>query len=50
MEREKGRNNAAGLFGVFKIPSDVQIRNLLDAVDPNHFSPADRHGERSEGD
>ena len=32
MQREKGQNNAPGLFGVERIPSDGQIRNLLDPV------------------
>ena len=40
MERRKGRNNAASLFGVTEIPSDQQIRNLLDPVPPsNLFEP-----------
>ena len=34
MQRNKGQNNAQGLFGVERIPSDGQIRNLLDPVDP----------------
>jgi hypothetical protein len=34
MERNKGQNNAQGLFGVERIPSDGQIRNLLDPVNP----------------
>ena len=34
MQRRKGHNNAASLFGVERIPSDGQIRNLLDPVDP----------------
>jgi hypothetical protein len=34
MQRRKGHNNAEGLFGVERIPSDGQIRNLLDPVDP----------------
>jgi len=33
MQRKKGQNNAQGLFGVERIPSDGQIRNLLDPVD-----------------
>jgi hypothetical protein len=35
MEKRQGRNNAKSLFGVEKIPSDAQIRNLLDPVDPS---------------
>jgi len=34
MQRKKGENNAQGLFGVEQIPSDGQIRNLLDPVEP----------------
>lgn len=32
MQDKHGRNNAASLFGVEQIPSDPQIRNLLDPV------------------
>jgi hypothetical protein len=34
MQRKKGVNNTQGLFGVERIPSDGQIRNLLDPVEP----------------
>jgi len=34
MQRKKHKNNARSLFGVLKIPTDVQMRNILDAVDP----------------
>ena len=34
MQRKKGQNNAHGLFGVERTPSDGQIRNLLDPVEP----------------
>ena len=34
MQKDKGRNNASALFGVHQIPSDPQIRNLLDPVNP----------------
>jgi len=37
MQRKHGQNNAQGLFGVEKIPSDGQIRNLLDPVDPEQL-------------
>jgi hypothetical protein len=37
MERSQGRNNAATLFGVAQIPTDQQIRNLLDSVSPHHL-------------
>jgi len=39
MHQRKGRDNVATLFGVEKIPSDVQIRNLLDPLAPDHFHP-----------
>lgn len=39
MHQRKGRDNVVTLFGVAKIPSDVQIRNLLDPVSPDHFHP-----------
>lgn len=35
MDRRLGRNNAASLFGVTEIPTDQQIRNLLDPVPPS---------------
>jgi hypothetical protein len=37
MERRRRRNNARSLFGIEQIPSDGQIRNLLDPVDPTHL-------------
>lgn len=37
MERTKGKNNAASLFGVTQIPSDQQMRNLLDEVAPSNL-------------
>jgi hypothetical protein len=37
MHQRKGKDNAETLFGVSKIPSDNQIRNLLDPVTPDHF-------------
>ena len=37
MQQCQGRNNAKSLFGVEAIPSDGQIRNLLDPVDPSHL-------------
>jgi len=33
----KGRSNAEKLFGLRSIPSDNQIRNLLDPIDPTHL-------------
>ena len=38
MQRKKGQNNAHSLFGVERIPSDGQIRNLLDPVEPGALS------------
>lgn len=37
MQLRKGRNNAESLFGLNKLPSDNQIRNLLDTVSPKHL-------------
>ena len=37
MQQRQGRNNAKSLFGIEAIPSDGQIRNLLDPVDPSHL-------------
>jgi hypothetical protein len=34
LEERKGRSNVGSLFGVERIPSDKQIRNLLDPVEP----------------
>ena len=39
MQKERGRNNATSLFGVHRIPSDQQIRNLLDPVPPEELAP-----------
>lgn len=37
MQKQKSRSNARTLFGLEKIPSDNQIRNLLDPISPDHF-------------
>jgi hypothetical protein len=37
MQRRRGQNNAQSLFGVEHIPTDPQIRNLLDPVAPDHL-------------
>ena len=37
MHQRKGKDNVATLFGVKKIPSDNQVRNLLDPITPDHF-------------
>ena len=34
MQRTKGHNNAQSLFGLEQVPSDPQIRNLLDPIAP----------------
>jgi hypothetical protein len=34
LEERKGRSNVGSLFGVERIPSDNQIRNLLDPIEP----------------
>jgi hypothetical protein len=39
MEGRKGKSNAQSLFGVHQIPSDNQIRNLLDPVSPEQVFP-----------
>ena len=39
MEGSKGQSNAQSLFGVHQIPSDNQIRDLLDPVTPEHVFP-----------
>ncbi len=38
VQRQRGRNNAQTLFGVAQIPSDNQIRNLLDPLHPSACS------------
>ena len=39
MAEQKGKSNSQSLFGVHEIPSDNQIRNLLDRVPPNALFP-----------
>ena len=39
MQRVRGQNNAQSLFGVDQVPSDGQIRNLLDPIAPEHLTP-----------
>ena len=39
IQQQRGRNNAQTLFGVTQIPSDNQIRNLLDPLPPKHLFP-----------
>jgi hypothetical protein len=40
MQQAHGKNNANSIFGVHQIPSDAQIRNLLDPVPPEILFPA----------
>ncbi len=37
MQSKKGKNNAASLFRVDRLPSDAQIRNLLDPLSVQYF-------------
>jgi len=37
LQSKKGRNNASSLFGIEAIPSDQQIRNLLDPIPAQYF-------------
>jgi hypothetical protein len=39
MQRTQGQNNAQSLFGIDQVPSDPQIRNLLDPIAPEHLAP-----------
>ena len=39
MEKKQGISNINTLFGAHKIPSDNQIRNLMDTVSAQHFNP-----------
>lgn len=42
MEKKRGVSNINTLFGAHKIPSDNQIRNLIDTVPACHFNPVYR--------
>jgi hypothetical protein len=37
MQRRQGRNNAQSLLGLDQVPTDPQIRNLLDPIAPEHL-------------
>jgi hypothetical protein len=39
MQRRTGQNNAQSLFGLDQVPSDPQIRNLLDPILPEQLAP-----------
>ena len=43
MQKMHGKNNATSLFGVHAIPSDNQIRNILDPVPPETLFPLMAH-------
>jgi hypothetical protein len=43
MQKLQGTNNTQSLFGVHQIPSDNQIRNILDAVSPQTLCPLISH-------
>lgn len=43
MKSRKGRSNVESLFRLTDIPSDNQIRNLLDRVSPKHLTSMYRH-------
>lgn len=42
LQKQQSQNNVQSLFGVYKVPSDNQIRNLMDTVSPDHFYPVYR--------
>jgi len=39
MQQNRGMNNGETLFGIQKIPTDNQVRNMLDPVDPKLVRP-----------
>lgn len=39
MEKNKGNNNARTIFDVYNIPSNNQIRNLIDPINPSLLIP-----------
>ncbi len=39
MENRKGGNNLSQIFGVEKVPTDPQVRNLLDPITPEKLTP-----------
>jgi hypothetical protein len=42
MQRRKGQNNAQSLFDIEQVPTDPQIRNLLDPLAPEYLAPVFR--------
>jgi len=47
MKERKKRNNVETLFGVMQIPSDNQIRTLLDNIEPERLGPVFDHTLRA---
>jgi len=43
MQETKGENNASSLFQINKIPSDNQVRNLLDPINPSNLHRVYEH-------
>lgn len=39
MQQQRGKNNAASLFGIKRIPTDPQIRNILDPIGEEYLFP-----------
>jgi hypothetical protein len=48
LKKRKGREISQTLFPVARLPSDNQLRNLLDPVAPSHFQSAKNYGSESE--
>jgi hypothetical protein len=46
MEQAKGRSNVQSLFGAERIPSDVQVRNLLDSQEPGELGDVFAKGHK----
>ena len=39
LERNTGLSNVHSLFGIHHVPTDVQIRNILDPISPSQMAP-----------
>lgn len=46
MEKRTGRSNANTLFNLSEIPTDAQIRNILDEVPPDSLTPVFKYAMR----
>ncbi|GHV30259.1 hypothetical protein AGMMS4952_17010 [Spirochaetia bacterium] len=42
MQNKRKKSNAQSLLGIHDLPSDAQVRNLLDEVEPETFAPVFR--------